>query len=126
MFYNSVLQLAFLGDSIYETLIRKKLLNTTKLPVKKLNQIKLKYVTAPAQSKALEFIIDSLTDEEKDLVLKGRNAKITNVPKTATHREYHNATALETLFGYLYMNNNYDRLNELVDVIYNMEEKNDD
>ena len=126
MFYNSVLQMAFLGDSIYETLIRKKLLSTTKFPVKKLNQIKLKFVTAPSQSKALEFIFDSLTDEEKDLVLKGRNAKINNVPKTATHREYHNATALETLFGYLYLNNSYDRLNEIIDMIYNMEEDNDD
>ncbi|MDO5014404.1 MAG: ribonuclease III domain-containing protein [Clostridia bacterium] len=125
MFHNSILQMAFLGDSIYETLIRKKLCQTTKYPVKKLNKMKLNYVTASAQAIALDKIMDILSEEEKDIVIKGRNAKTTNVPKTATHSEYHSATALETLFGYLYLKENYNRLNELIDIIFNEEKGNE-
>ena len=113
----SPLTLAFLGDSVFEILVREKIILKGNAPVNKLHQNTIKYVSAVSQSKSVESLLLLLTDEEMTIYKRGRNAN-TNVPKSASPSEYHRATGLETLFGYLYLKNQTDRILELFSVIW--------
>ena len=73
----------------------------------------VKYVSAKAQTVAFEKIKDDLTEDELAIFKRGRNAKVGHSPKSATDGEYHCATGVEALFGYLYLNNEIDRIKEL-------------
>ena len=77
----------------------------------------VKYVSARAQVAAYERIKDSLTEEEQAIFKRGRNAKVSHSPKSATQGEYHIATGVEALFGYLYLNENDERIRELFNII---------
>lgn len=101
---------AYIGDAVYELYIRSHLVNTTKLNPHKLHIESIKYVKAGAQSKILENIMPNLTEEEKDIVRRGRNVQNHHLPKNANVTEYMYSTAFEALIGYLYLTKQKDRL----------------
>lgn len=118
----SPLTLAFLGDAVYERLVRERLVLTANMPVKKLHSEAVERVRAAYQSRAVDVILPLLTEEEENILKRGRNAVGNTVPKSSSPVEYRRATALETLFGYLQLTENFERMVELFDVIwYNTE-----
>lgn len=104
--------LAYVGDAIYELIIRKYLISIKLNNVNKLQNEAIKYVSAKAQAKFLDKIIDAniLTKEELSTVSRARNYKPNSKPKNTDIKTYKKATALEALFGMLYLSNNKDRL----------------
>lgn len=109
----SPLNLAFIGDCIYEILVRETLVLDANRPVNDLHKESVKYVSAKAQTVAFKKIKDDLTEDELAIFKRGRNAKVGHSPKSATDGEYHCATGVEALFGYLYLNNEIDRIKKL-------------
>lgn len=115
--------LSYLGDAVWELLVREHIFNTVPHGNKKANKLALSFVTAKAQCEALEKILPSLTDEEKEIFRWGRNTKVNSIPRSATPEEYHRATGLEVLFGYLYMTKNEERYRKLFETAFNSEAK---
>lgn len=113
----SSLGLAHLGDAVYEVMVRSWLCLHGKATGKGLHKATVSYVKAPAQARASERILPQLTEEEHQVFQRGRNAKVNSVPQNASRSDYMHATALEALFGYLYLNGRRDRLNELFSII---------
>ncbi len=112
------LVLAFVGDAIYEVFIRTYLVNNNRdMKVHKLHTKAITYVKAHAQSEFIKKIEDILTEEEISIYKRGRNAKSGTVPKNADVQEYHNATGFEALIGYLYVTEQGERLNELLNMV---------
>ena len=112
----SPLTWAYVGDCVYELYIRTNLVNKTNLKPHKLHIETIKYVKAKSQAKLLERIHDKLTEEEKDIVRRGRNAESHHLPKNANVQEYKYATAFEGLIGYLYLTKQFKRLKEILDL----------
>ena len=112
----SPLTWAYIGDSVYELYIRQHLINTTKLKPHKLHIEAIKYVKAGAQAKILEKIKQSLTEEEQEIVKRGRNAENHHLPKNATVQEYMYSTGFEALIGYLYLTKQDERLKEILEL----------
>lgn len=110
----SPLTWAYVGDSVYELYIRTYLINTTKLNPHELHIKSIQYVKAKAQADLLQQLEGILTDEEKDIVRRGRNAQTHHIAKNATVQEYMYATAFEALIGYLYLAKQDNRLEELL------------
>lgn len=115
----NVIALAYVGDSVYEVYIRNKLV---KLGIQKVNELQkeaVKYVSAKGQAKILSDMIDNniLTDKELDIVKRGRNNKRQNHPKHTDVITYKMSTGFEALIGYLYLNGNLDRLEELLNYV---------
>ena len=106
---------AYVGDSVYELYIRTHLTNTTKLKPHKLHIESIKYVKAGAQAKILEKLMAELTEQEKEIVKRGRNAENHHLPKNATVQEYMYSTAFEALIGYLYLTKQDERLKEILE-----------
>ena len=109
----SPLPLAFVGDGVYELLVREYLAAQGNCPVKKLHARKVELVRWSARAQGLEKIWPQVTAEEREVAQRGRNAHVGHVPKNAALADYHGATALEALFGYLYLSGNMTRLREL-------------
>lgn len=109
----SPLTWAYVGDAVYELYIRTYLINTTKLKPHELHLKSIKYVKAKAQAEILEKIAEMLTEQEKDIVRRGRNTKVNHNAKNATVQEYMYATAFEALIGYLYLTKQEKRLGEI-------------
>ena len=109
----SSLGLAYLGDGVYELMVRAYLCLRGKATNKGLHRAALDYVSAPAQARRAQRILTQLTEEERDVYRRGRNSHTAAIPKGATVAEYHAATALEALFGWLYLRGQTDRLNQL-------------
>ena len=107
---------AYVGDCVYELFIRTHLVNTTNLKPHKLHIEAIKYVKAGAQAKFLQELNDKLTDEEKDIVRRARNANNHHLPKNSNVQEYMYATAFEALIGYLYLCKKYERMKKLLDI----------
>lgn len=116
----SPLQLAYIGDAVYELLVRTYLLKK-KIPVNKLHRTTISYVKAKAQAEIVHSLDEKLNDKEKSMVRKGRNAKSNTVPKNADLIDYKYATGLETLFGYLYLIGEDARIDELFEEIITMD-----
>lgn len=110
----SPLTWAYVGDSVYELYIRTHLVNTTNLKPHKLHIESIKYVKAKSQAEILERLYESLTDEEKEIVRRGRNTKNHHLPKNADVNDYMYATAFEALIGYLYLTEQKERLEEIL------------
>ena len=114
----SPLTLAFVGDGVYELLVREFIVSKGNCPVKKLNGAKVKMVCCEFQAAAgRDILYPMLSEEEAEVYLRGRNAHVGHVPKNASVADYHGATALEALFGYLYLTGNATRLQELFEAI---------
>lgn len=112
----SPLTWAYVGDAIYEAFIRTHLINTTKLKPHLLHIKAIDYVKAEAQAKILNKIQENLTQEEKDIVRRGRNAENHHLPKNSTIEEYRYSTAFEALIGYLYLTKRDERLKEVLNM----------
>ena len=110
----SPLTLAYVGDGVYELYIRTKLVNETNMKPHALHIEAIKYVKAQAQAEILNKIFDKLTDEEKEIVRRGRNAENHHLPKNANVQEYMYSTAYEALIGYLYLTKQTERLQEIL------------
>ncbi len=105
------LQLAFIGDGVYELFIRSHVLfENTELNVHKLHKEAVNYVKAHGQSEIIKAIEKELTEEEYYIFKRGRNAKSATVPKNADVTEYRYATGFEALVGYLYLTDKNERL----------------
>jgi ribonuclease-3 family protein len=109
--------LAFMGDTVYDMLVRESLIREANRPVGELNKRKVRLVNCKTQAEAVVKLMPMLTDEEISVYKRGRNAFTKNTPKNAEVADYHAATGLEALFGYLYLSGNIDRLNELFELI---------
>lgn len=109
----SNLGLAHIGDGVYELMCRSYLCAKGEKTVERLHRDTIALVNAPRQAKLVEKILPVLTEEEKSLYRRGKNAHVHAVPKAATPAEYAKATGLEALFGALYLAGRTDRLNEL-------------
>lgn len=107
---------AYVGDCVYELYIRTKLVNETKLKPHELHIKAIGYVKAKAQAERLKNIYDKLTDEEKDIVRRGRNAENHHLPKNANVQEYMYSTAFEALIGFLYLTKQNKRLKEILEL----------
>ena len=113
----STLGLAHLGDGVFEVMVRSWLCLHGKATNKGLHKAAITYVSAPAQAQRCQKILPILTEEEQDVFRRGRNSHTAAVPKGASVGEYHTATALEALFGWLYLRGETDRLNQLFDLM---------
>lgn len=110
---------AYIGDAVYEMHIRTYLVNTTSLKPNKLHIESIKYVKAKAQADTLNKIYEKLTDEEKDIVRRTRNTENHHLPKNAELKDYMYATAFEGLIGYLFLTNQKERLNTILEMTIN-------
>lgn len=115
----SPLALAFLGDGVYDLLVRRALLAGGNCPVKKLHAQAVALVNCEAQNRALkETLWPLLTEEEREIARRGRNAHTGHLPKNAGPEEYHGATALECLFGWLFLRGEEARIEELFAAVW--------
>lgn len=110
----SPLTWAYVGDCVFELYIRTELINKTNLKPHKLHIESIKYVKAKAQADLLKKIMEQLTEEEKDIVRRGRNTENHHLPKNSNIQEYMYSTAFEALIGYLYLTKRYQRLKEIL------------
>jgi ribonuclease-3 family protein len=117
--YNPLV-LAYVGDSVYDTFIRTMLVSEGSIQVDKLHKRAIKYVQAKAQAEIIQKLNDSLTEEEQDIVRRGRNTKSGTVPKNADINDYRYATGFEALIGYLYLAGNAKRLMEILAAVAEM------
>jgi len=116
----SPLVLAYIGDAVYEMAVRTLLVSQGDLPVHTLHIQSTRFVKAKAQSDIIHNIMDRLTEEEMAVVKRGRNAKSGTVPKNADITDYRYATGFEALIGYLYLYENYQRLDEIMSMVIDM------
>lgn len=118
----SPLTLAFLGDSVYELMIRTKITVLGNTQVKRLHDAKIQLVCAFYQARASERL--SFTDAEQAVFQRGRNAVSNSaIPKSAVPSDYRKATGLEAVFGYLHLSGNTERLEILFQQIWDMQEE---
>lgn len=108
-----MLSLAHVGDAVYELLVRSRLCMENHTAVTQLHRLTVSQVNAVAQAQAAEKILPLLTEEERSVYKRGRNAKVNSVPHHAEIAQYHAATGLEALFGWLYLQGRKERLEEL-------------
>ncbi|MBQ7295351.1 MAG: ribonuclease III [Clostridia bacterium] len=113
----SPLNLAFVGDTVFDLFVRETLVCEANRPVNKLHKEATKMVKAQAQAQAAQKILPLLTEEELSVFKRGRNAHTNHKAKNASEGDYHYATAVEALFGYLYLKGEIDRLRELFSVM---------
>ena len=109
----SILGLAHVGDGVYELLVRSMLCQSGHTALLDLHKSTVKMVKASAQAAAAEKLLNVLDGDELAIYKRGRNAHVGHVPKNAALSDYHGATALEALFGYLYLSGDMTRLREL-------------
>ena len=113
----SPLALAFIGDGIFELMVRERLVRQGNCPVKRLHQRSVEQVCCRAQARFVEILRPVLTEEEEAVYKRGRNANVGHIPKNASPADYHAATGLEALFGYLYLQGDQSRLEYLFSII---------
>lgn len=118
----SNLGLAHMGDAVYEVLVRGYLCTHGTATGKSLHRATVELVCAPRQAELSEKILPLLTEAEHDVFRRGRNANVHTIPPHASRAQYQQATALEALFGWLYLRGEKDRLNQLFDVMMGGEE----
>lgn len=111
------LNLAFIGDSVYEILVREYLCRINAGKVGVMNKIKVEMVCCKAQAEAAKLILPLLSEEEEGVYRRGRNVAVNSASKSSSLADYHAATGLEALFGYLYLSGRTDRVRELFGVI---------
>ena len=110
----SPLVLAYVGDAVYEIMIRTKVVNGGNVQVNKLHKMSASLVKAETQAKMILALQEELTEEEIAVYKRGRNAKSFSMAKNASMKDYRMATGFEALVGYLYLTERMERLAELV------------
>ncbi len=119
----SQINLAFIGDAVYDLYIRTRLLaENPRMKTAKLSKLKSEYVNAKSQSFAVMTMMESLSTEEKEAFKRGRNAKSKSAPKGKSIAEYRNATGFESLLAYLYLQSQFERLEEVMAMSYEIVE----
>lgn len=113
----SPLTLAYLGDAVFELLVREYLVQKGNVSSNKLHHEAVLIVRCKAQSEAADSLMPIFTDEERAIFLRGRNANPNSIPKKADRADYHRATGLEAVFGYLHLKNKNERIRELFELI---------
>ena len=114
----SPLAMAFVGDAVYELLVRSRLVKYHRMQPGKLHAAAVKYVSAVGQFRAVALLEEHLTEKEKDALRRGKNATKAAVAKHATPEEYRCSTGFEALLGWLYLQGRQDRIQELFDFIW--------
>lgn len=114
----SPLTLAFIGDAVFDLIVRKHVVCQYNEPVGELNKRKVDIVCCGAQSKAINNILKLLSEDELVIYKRGRNAHPKHVPKNYSMGDYRCATGLECLFGYLYLCGNMKRIDQIIEQIY--------
>ena len=110
----SPLALAYMGDEVYEVLIRTRVMNRGSMQVNKMHKKSASLVKAEAQARMIQALQEELTEEETAVYKRGRNAHSASSAKNASIRDYRMATGFEALVGYLYLTGQYERLLKLV------------
>ncbi len=110
----SPLTLAFIGDAVYELVIRSLLVGNGNLKTSRLHAHASHLERAGAQAAMIGAMLPAMTEQEQDLYRRGHNAKPPTMPKNASPEDYHSATGFETLIGYLYLAGQTDRMLELI------------
>lgn len=113
----SPVTLAFLGDAVYELLVRTEIVKKGSMPAGKLHTAAIQFVSAKGQAKAMALLESLLSEEEHAIFLRGRNANHVKPPKNADPNEYRIATGMEALFGYLFLYEKNERILELFRLI---------
>lgn len=113
----NVLALAHMGDGVYEVLCRGWLCSHNLETIGNLHKATVQMVKAPAQAAAMKKLLPHLTEQEAAVYRRGRNANVHQIPKNASRGEYAQATALEALFGWLYLQGQRERINQLFALI---------
>ncbi len=117
MIQESGLTLAYIGDAVYELKVREYLLSSGITKVNNLHHEAItKYTSAQAQSKIINYLMDKLSEEEVEYFKRGRNTGGTHHPKNSSLKEYRLATGFESLIGALYLEKNYERLDEIINL----------
>ncbi|MDF2724444.1 MAG: ribonuclease [Paenibacillus sp.] len=111
------LVLAYMGDAVFETIVRQYVISRPNHRPHHLHREAVKFVSAKAQASSLVLLMPHLTQEETDIVKRGRNAKSGSIPKNADVLDYRHSTAFECLIGYLYYMKRFDRLEQLTGLI---------
>ncbi len=111
----SPLNLAFIGDTVFDLIVRARLVRETNEPVDRLNRKAAAVVNAGNQSRMVEALKPLFTEEEAAVYRRGRNARSSTHPKNASIQDYRRATGLEAVFGYLYLCGRKERILELFD-----------
>ena len=121
----NALALAYMGDSIFDTYVRYRLIASGKVRPQQLHKIATSFVSAKAQAEVINCLLDTdfLTEEETAVVMRGRNAKPGNIRRSTDLKTYRLSTAFEALLGYLYLLNRYERLDEVIEKSFNILEK---
>lgn len=117
----SPLALAYIGDSIFDLVIRTIVVGKGNTKASQLHKRTSQVVKASAQSQMVEKLLPLMTAEEETIYKRGRNAKSATMAKNATMAEYRRATGLEALMGYLYLDNQFERIVELIQTAMNEE-----
>ena len=112
----SPLVLAYVGDCVYDLIIKSLVINEGNRQVQKLHQKTSSYVQASAQSKMMRTMQEHLTEEEHAIYKRGRNAKSVSPAKNQSITDYRRATGFEALLGYLYLKKEWKRMLELVKI----------
>lgn len=116
-----VLGFAHIGDAVYELLVRTWLCQQGRTAAAALHRETVRRVCAPAQAHAMKKLLPELTEEEHAIYRRGRNAKVNSVPKNAALADYHTATGLETLFGWLWLRGEKSRISGLFELVISEE-----
>lgn len=118
----STAALAFVGDAVYSLMVRESLCCAHRYPADTLHKRAVELVRCAAQAEAAANVLDVLTDEERAVYMRGRNAHSSHIPKNASVADYRSATGLEALFGYIYLSGDTQRLRELFELLTAHEE----
>lgn len=121
----SGLTLAFIGDAVYELLIRRYILSKGEARVSSLHKDAVKFVNADYQADMAQMLMPLLSDDELSVYKRGRNAHAGHTPKNKSEARYHMSTGFEALVGYLYLKKDYERLGEIFSLILKKGEENE-
>jgi len=110
----SPLTLAYIGDGVYELVVRTVIVEQANRPSGELHKLSTRYVNAQAQAQMILALKDELTEEEEDIFRRGRNAKPYTTAKNASRADYHKATGFEAVMGYLYLTGQTERMLQLI------------
>ena len=113
----SPVSLAFVGDGIFELMVRERLVARGGMPAGKLHKVSVSMVRAAAQAAAYPAVREAATQAELEVLRRGRNVSLSRMPKSCTPDQYHKATAIEALLGYLYLGGQRQRLEEMFELI---------